>query len=111
MSITDTPKPAVHSLFRPHPGSAETAQDPISQEGPARGQHSRLDVHPRNQAAMADPTGPLWITEGVKKADSLTSRGLCVVALTGVFNWRHNLGTLGDWEDVPIKGREVTICF
>jgi P4 family phage/plasmid primase-like protien len=76
-----------------------------------KGQASRLDVHPRNRDKIADPTVELWITEGIKKADSLTSRGLCVVALTGVFNWRSQYGSLGDWEDIPLKGREVTICF
>jgi len=75
------------------------------------GQTSRLDVHPRNTSAMPDPTIPLWITEGVKKADALTSRGLCVVALSGVYNWRSQHGTLGDWEDVTLKGREVVVCF
>jgi putative DNA primase/helicase len=76
-----------------------------------KGQTSRLDVHPRNRDKIADPTVELWITEGIKKGDSLTSRGQCVVSLTGVFNWRTRLGTLGDWEDVPLKGRPVTICF
>jgi P4 family phage/plasmid primase-like protien len=76
-----------------------------------RGQVSRLDVHPRNRDKIADPTEELWITEGIKKADSLTSRGLCVIALTGVFNGRSHLGTLGDWEDVPLRGRAVTICY
>jgi putative DNA primase/helicase len=76
-----------------------------------KGQTNRLDVHPRNRDKIADPTMELWITEGIKKADSLTSRGLCVIGLTGVFNWRSRLGTLGDWEDVPLKGRVVTICF
>ena len=52
-----------------------------------RGHTSRLDVHPRNTSAIADPTLELWCTEGIKKADSLTSRGVCVIALTGVFNW------------------------
>jgi putative DNA primase/helicase len=76
-----------------------------------RGQTNRLDVHPRNTGTIADPTVPLWITEGIKKADALTSGGVCVVALTGVFNWRSQLSTLGDWEDVPLKGRTVVICF
>lgn len=76
-----------------------------------RGQASRLDVHPRNAATIANPTVPLWITEGIKKSDALTSRGVCVVALTGVFNWRSRLGTLGDWEDVPLAGRQVIVCF
>ena len=87
----------------------------------AKGQN-RLDVHPRWSAdrgrtdaarlpAIQDPSEPLWITEGVKKADALTSRGCVTVALAGVFNWRNTHATLGDWEDVRIKGREVWICF
>ena len=31
--------------------------------------------------------------------------------MTGVYNWRNKLATLGDWEDVPLKGREVVLCF
>ena len=37
--------------------------------------------------------------------------GACVVTLTGVFNWRNRLASLGDWEDVTIKGRVVVINF
>ena len=76
-----------------------------------RGRTNQIDVHPRNHGCLRDLTVPLWITEGIKKADSLTSRGCCVVALTGVYNWRSRLGTLGDWEDIPLKGREVVLCF
>lgn len=84
---------------------------------------SRLDVHPRWSKdpdpngraavlpAIRDANQDLWITEGVKKADSLTSRGCVTIALTGVFNWRNSHGTLGDWEDVRIKGRTVWVCF
>ena len=88
----------------------------------AKGQAARLDVHPRwtRDRGQDDPalvpwikdvSRPLWITEGVKKADALTSQDVCTIALSGVFNWRNGLGTLGDWEDVPLRGREVTICF
>ncbi|WP_170285440.1 phage/plasmid primase, P4 family [Micromonospora palomenae] len=83
-----------------------------------------LDVHPRwtrdpdpdgrdvaALPAIQDPEIPLWITEGIKKADALTSRGVCTVGLDGVFNWRNSHATLGDWEDVRLKGREVTVCF
>jgi hypothetical protein len=76
-----------------------------------KGKTSRLDVHPRNRNKIVDPTVELWITEGVKKGDSLTSRGICAVSLPGVYNWRSQLGTLGEWEDVAMKGRTVTICF
>lgn len=88
----------------------------------AKGQAVTLDVHPRWTRdrglddpallpAIRDMAIPLWITEGVKKADSLTSRGACTVGLSGVYNWRSASGTLGDWEDVQVRGREVTICF
>lgn len=84
----------------------------------ATGRSSVLDVHPRwtigsNDIvpAIRDTSRPLWITEGVKKADSLTSRGCVTVALNGVYNWRSSHGTLGDWEDVPLKGRDVVVCF
>lgn len=70
-----------------------------------------LDVHPHNRDRVVDPAVPLWITEGVKKGDALTSAGACVVTLSGVFNWRSRHGTLGDWEDVALKGRRVFVCF
>jgi P4 family phage/plasmid primase-like protien len=76
-----------------------------------KGQTNRLDVHPRNKDKIIDPTVELWVTEGIKKGDSLTSRGVCVVSMTGVFNWRNSYGTLGDWEDIVIKGRRVILCF
>lgn len=81
------------------------------------GTKPRLDVPP-TVAPIVRPKEigqvrgiPLWITEGVKKADSLASHGLAVVSLSGVFNWRSRLGTLGDWEEIPLKGRTIVICF
>jgi len=88
----------------------------------AKGNAVRLDVHPRwtKDRGADDPAllpwintveRRLWITEGVKKADSLTSRDEVTIALSGVFNWRNTHGTLGDWEDVTLRGREIVICF
>ena len=70
-----------------------------------------LDVHPSNRDRIIDPTIPLWVTEGIKKGDALTTAGACAVTLAGVFNWRSTYGTLGDWEDVRLPGRTVYICF
>ncbi|MFW5471061.1 phage/plasmid primase, P4 family [Knoellia sp. CPCC 206435] len=70
-----------------------------------------LDVHPFNTAKIADPTVPLWVTEGVKKGDALTTAGECALSLSGVFAWRRTHGTLGDWEDVQLRGRRVYVCF
>ena len=72
---------------------------------------NRLDVPPSMSDAVRDPTEPLWITEGIKKADCLASYGRPVLTLTGVFNWRGKHGTLGDWEDIPLQGRSVVVCF
>ncbi|MFD8226925.1 phage/plasmid primase, P4 family [Streptomyces massasporeus] len=75
------------------------------------GTKPRLDVPPLMANAVRTVTTPLWITEGVKKADALASKGLPTVSLSGVYNWRSRLGTLGDWEDIPLKGRTIVVCF
>lgn len=90
-------------------------QDVLKYEQP-KGASMRLDCPPVCRAQMGDPTVPLWLTEGQKKADSLASRDLCAIALLGVWNWRgkNDLGgltALADWEDVALKGRDVHIVF
>lgn len=75
-----------------------------------------LDVPPASRKDLQDPKVPLFITEGVRKADSAVSIGLCCVALLGVWNFR---GTnkeggkvaLGDWENVALNERLVYIVF
>lgn len=74
-----------------------------------------LDVHPRNVAALGDAGVDLWITEGEKKADSLTSRGLCTVALFGVWGWCVK-GTkarklLPCWDHIRLDGRRIYVVF
>ena len=66
---------------------------------------------PYTQAHIRDVGVPLWITEGVKKVDALVTQGLAAIGLTGVYNWRTTHGSLGDWEDIPLKGRIVVVCF
>ena len=71
----------------------------------AQGQVRRLDGHlptHRRSPIRLENSG----RSRVKEVDSLTSRGLCVIAVTGVFNWRSPPGTLGGWEYVPLKGAE-----
>lgn len=87
----------------------------IKYETPAKARMA-LDVHPAMSGSVGDPNVPLWITEGVKKGDSLASRGLCAISLIGVWNWRgtNEMGgktALAEWEDVALNGREVYIAF
>jgi hypothetical protein len=75
-----------------------------------------LDVPPRERARIGDPHVPLWITEGIKKADSAVSAGLCCVAQLGVtaFRGTNEHGgkvALADWESVALNGRLVYIAF
>lgn len=96
-------KPAVPQ--RRHPDDAS----PQKYASPAGTLH--LDVPPTVADLVRDDGEPLWITEGLKKADCLATLGKAVVTLTGVFNWRSRNGTLGDWEDVPLRGRTAVVCF
>lgn len=76
-----------------------------------KGMANRLDTHPAVRDLVLDPAKPLWITEGMKKADSIASLGYAVVGLTGVWNWRREDKTLAEWEDIPLTGRTVIVCF
>ena len=76
-----------------------------------KGARCILDVHPRNRPTIGDPDVPLWITEGIKKADSLTSRGLCTVGLIGVWNWQKDGELLPEWEHVALNDRRVYVVF
>src|SRR5207237_7757334 len=81
-----------------------------------RGSKMALDVPPPARPWLMDPHRPLFITEGVRKADAAVSRGLCCIALLGVWNWRgtnEQGGTLAlaDWEMVALKERRVYIVF
>ena len=87
----------------------ETGKQRAAKYEQATGQPHRLDVHPRNLAALADPSVPLWVTEGVKKGDALTSAGRCTIALGGVWCWRKEC--LPDWDRVALRGRTVLIAF
>jgi len=75
-----------------------------------------LDVPPPIRQKLPDPSIPLFITEGVRKADAAVSAGLCCIALLGVWNFRgtNEFGgktALPDWEHIALNGREVFICF
>ncbi|MFN8664880.1 MAG: DUF3854 domain-containing protein [Thermomicrobiales bacterium] len=88
---------------------------PVKYELPA-GSAMLLDAHPLIQEQLGNPAVPLWITEGIFKADAAISVGLCCVALLGVWNWRGQNGqggktALPDWEVIACNGREVYLAF
>ena len=83
---------------------------PVKYETPA-GSDCILDVHPRNADCVKDPTIPVWIGEGAKKNDSLTTRGECAVTVVGVWNWTKDGEVYPCFDHIPLEGRIVRITF
>jgi hypothetical protein len=85
------------------------------------GERMIVDVHPFIKDKVRDAATPLFMTEGIKKADSAISLGLCCIALIGTWNWRgtNELGSktaLPDWDFIALKDRnnqprQIYICY
>lgn len=95
---------------------------PVKYESPA-GRPLRAYVPPGTRAALADPSAPLVVTEGVKKALKADQEGFPCVGLAGVYGWcqKRRVGADGkkagpraltpDLAAVAWRGRLVTILF
>lgn len=106
--------PALYQ-YRPDAPRLTDAGRTVKYETPT-GSRLVLDVPPRARLRLGDPSVPLWITEGARKADAAVSAGLCCVALLGVWGWRGTNGdggktVLPDWHEVALNGRPVFVCF
>ena len=82
-----------------------------------KGQRNGIDIPPGVRDQIGDPSLPLLVTEGTRKADSAVSAGLCCVALPGVWGWRGNNGkggktALPEWHDIALNdGRRVVLAY
>ena len=81
-----------------------------------RGLKMMIDCPPATLRHVRNPKVTLWITEGIRKVDSLASVGLRGIALLGVDCWRgtNEMGgktTLEDWFGVALNERKIVICF
>jgi hypothetical protein len=88
---------------------------PVKYESPS-GAHNFLDIPRRARKRLGKPKYPLYVTEGAKKADAGVSKGLCCIAVLGVWSWRgtnaHGGTTaLADWERIALKGRKTYLVF
>ncbi len=94
----------------------------VKYESPA-GTPARAYFPPATRAALADPTVPLLVTEGMKKALKADQEGFACVGLAGVYGWcrkrtRRPDGSktgprqlIPDLAAVAWRGRTVTIIF
>ena len=71
---------AVHQMRPDHPRQNSQGKD-AKYEFPYQSR-AVLDFHPFMREQAKDPDIPLFITEGIKKGDCLTSHGQCTATLT-----------------------------
>ena len=79
----------------------------LKYESPA-GSKLQLDIPPGVRDSVLDVTTPLYLVEGVFKADAAAFRGLACVATLGVYGWG---GDAESWDAIPLNGRRVYIAF
>jgi Domain of unknown function (DUF3854) len=101
--------------YRPDSPRLNGAGKPVKYETSV-GRGLVVDVPPPIRGKITDPTVPLWITEGARKADAAVSTGLCCVDVLGVYGWRGSNGqggktALACWESMALNGRDVYLCF
>lgn len=105
-------------VLRPDMPRTNKKGKPVKYEYPSS-TPNLLDVLPRYRPALSDPSIPLWITEGAKKADALASAfgdAIVPASINGVYGWRgtNERGgkmVLPDMEMVALNGREIVLAF
>jgi hypothetical protein len=113
LHATDGSQPT--SQFRPDSPRIDQHGKLVKYETP-RSAGIRIDCSPIVRPQLADPSIPIWITEGIKKGDALASLGLCALTLLGVwgFKGKNALGgttVLADLDYVALNHREAFIVF
>ena len=110
--VIPTYSPSGETSFRLRPNKPRASG--MKYEQPT-GRPNTLDVHPFNLERVRNPRVELWITEGEKTADSLASRGECVISIPGVHNFAvkgsQGAEPLPCWDHVPLRGRTVTVVY
>jgi uncharacterized protein YjhX (UPF0386 family) len=99
--------------FRPDIPRLNNRGRPIKYETQA-GAINRIDCPPSCRDGLANPGIDLLVTEGLKKADAMASQGECVIALTGIWNWRarNQFGGVTvspDFDHIALNGRPVLL--
>ena len=79
----------------------------VKYENPCRA-HLIIDVPPTVREKVLTGTEPLFITDGIEKADAAVSLGLTCLGLMGVYGWMHQDKF---WQSIPLDQRMVYIVF
>ena len=76
-----------------------------------KGRPTVLSTHPFTRDAINDPAQTLWVAEGVTRVDALAHYRTPAVGLGGCWNWRNKLGALSEWDEFPVKERNIVIAI
>lgn len=70
---------------------------------------NRLYIPPSVRPILNDPSHPIYITEGEKKALKAAQEGLHCIALPGLWNWKlkDKDELIPDFDEIELKGRAV----
>jgi hypothetical protein len=74
------------------------------------GTSPRLYIPAPARAMLADPTVPLLITEGEKKALKANQEGLACVAVGGLWNWQGRGRPIADLDRIDWYGRDTRVA-
>jgi hypothetical protein len=108
--------------FKPSKPNKDAKGRPRKYESP-KGLPNRLYVPPATRDKLTDPTVPLTITEGEKKAAKADQEGIACVALVGTEGWSvkrpkdGNAKPIGprvlipDMDAIAFRGRRVFVVF
>ena len=80
--------------YRPDHPRVTKAGTVIKYETP-KDQRNGIDIPPGARDQLGDPSVPLLVIEGSRKADTAVSAGLACVSLNGVYGWRGRNGRGG----------------
>lgn len=92
-----------YTRFKPSRPRTKDAR-PVKYESPI-GKPNRAYFPPGTLSALTDPTAPLLITEGEKKALAADQHGLPCIGLTGVYGWQKKRAK--DKDGKPLGEREL----
>jgi len=113
--VFGSPKPPT-AQYKPDSPRKDIRGRVVKYETPENGRLI-IDCPPICQLDLMNPSKPLWIVEGSKKADAVASRWVTCISVAGVWAWRgrnenDGLTALPDWESIALNdGRKVYLCF
>lgn len=104
----------VEHFIRPDSPRINAEGKPVKYDRPI-GSQNFLDVNPINQERIWDTSVPIFFTEGIFKADTLTSLGYLGVSLQGTWNFctrdGPSKGVIPELREIPFGKRLTYIVF